>query len=211
MKVEIYSDVACPWCYIGKRRFEAALAAFPDAGDVEVVHRPFLLDSAAPETPVPMPQHLEKKFGVLAKSMLARVTEAAAAEGIEMDWDAALAANTRTAHRLARLARLEYAPGVQRALMEGLYSAYFTRGADVSDDGQLAAIAVSAGMDEERVRDYLASDEGEAELDADLARAREIGVTAVPTFVFDGRYAVPGAQPTETFLEVLEEVRRRAA
>lgn len=211
MKVEIYSDIACPWCYIGKRRFEAALEAFASASDVEVVHRPFLLDPAAPDTPVPMPLHLEKKFGALAKSMLGRVTDAAAAEGITMDWDAALAANTRNAHRLARLARTEYGPEVQRRLMDELYAAYFTSGIDISDAAELAAIAGAAGMDEARAREYLASDEGEAELEAELVRAREIGVTAVPTFVFDGQYAVPGAQPADTFLEVLEEVRRRAA
>lgn len=211
MKVEIYSDVACPWCYIGKRRFESALAAFPSAAEVEVVHRPFLLDPAAPDAPVPMPLHLERKFGALASSMLARVTDAAAAEGIVMDWDSALAASTRAAHRLVLLAGSEYGPEVERRLVDELFAAYFTRGTDVSDHAALAALGESVGMEEARVREYLASNEGAAELEAELGRARMVGVTAVPTFVFDGRYAVPGAQPSETFLEVLEEIRRRAA
>ena len=117
MKVEIYSDVVCPWCYIGERRFARALAAF-GGGDVEVVFRPFQLDPAAPTAAEPIARYLERRFGARAGSMLGSVSAAAAAEGITMDWDRALAANTRTAHRLLGLAEREYGAGTQRALAE---------------------------------------------------------------------------------------------
>src|SRR5687768_556922 len=156
MKVEIYSDVACPWCYIGERRFEAALAGLPGADEVEVVYRPYQLDPTAPERAVPERERLARRFGAAVDAKLAQVTSAAAGEGITFDWERALSVNTRTAHRLARLAELEYGPGVQRALMRGLFAAHFTEGGDVSDHEQLTRLAVGAGMEEERVRSYLA-------------------------------------------------------
>ncbi len=210
MKVEIYSDVMCPWCYIGERRFARALAAFP-RDDVQVVFRPYQLDPSAPARAVPIADYLERRFGPRAAGMLGAVGAAAAAEGITMDWDRALAANTRAAHRVLALAEREYGATVQRKLLERLFDAHFTRGGDVGDHAQLAELARAAGMDEERVRRHLAADEGEAELDDELARAAALGIRAVPTFVFDGQYAVSGAQPASTFLQVLEEVERRAA
>src|SRR5688572_11962017 len=211
MKIEIYSDIACPWCYIGDHRFEAALADLPGAEEIEVVYRPYQLDPAAPERPVPSRERLARRFGSGVEAKLAHVTGAAAAEGITLDWDRALSVNTRTAHRLARLAELEYGSGVQRALMRGLFAAHFTEGGDVSDHEQLTRIAVAAGMEEARVRSYLGSGEGTDELLAELEQARAIGVGAVPTFVFDGRYAVQGAQPAATFRQLLEELDRRSA
>jgi predicted DsbA family dithiol-disulfide isomerase len=211
MKVEIYSDVVCPWCYIGERRFERALAAFPGAKDVEVVFRPYQLDPSTPETAQPIAQYLQRRYGRPVDGMMAQVGTAAAGEGITVDWDRALAVNTRTAHRLLRLAEREYGPAVQRALMDRLFDAYFSRGGNVSDHAQLTALATAAGMDAERVRAYLASDEGAAELEAEFAEARALGVKAVPTFVFDGQYMVEGGQPASTFLQVLEEVQRLGA
>jgi predicted DsbA family dithiol-disulfide isomerase len=209
MKIDIYSDIVCPWCYVGERRFARALAALPDAAEIEVVFRPFQLDPQAPDAPVPVREQLARKFGALADAMTRRVNDAAAEEGIVMDWDRALAANTRTAHRLLRLAREEHGPAVQRDLAERLFAAHFSEGRDVSDHAQLTALAAAAGMNERRVREYLASGEGAEALEAELRHARAIGVTAVPTFVFAERFAVAGAQPVATFLEVLEEVRRR--
>lgn len=210
MKVEIYSDVVCPWCYIGERRFARALAAFPGAEDIEIVFRPFQLDADAPAAAVPIAQYLERRFGGPAGDKLAQVSAAAASEGIAFDWDRALAVNTRTAHRLLRLAEREYGAAMQRALMERLFDAYFSRGGDVSDHALLTELAVAAGMDAARVRAYLASDEGAAELEAEFTDARQRGVQAVPTFVFDGQFAVSGAQSASTFLQVLEEVQQRA-
>jgi predicted DsbA family dithiol-disulfide isomerase len=210
MKVEIYSDVACPWCYIGERRFERALAAFACAGDVEVVFRPYQLDPSAPAVAQPMSDYLTKRFGRPVDAMLAQVSGVARGEGITMDWKRALAVNTRTAHRLSQLALLEFGAETQRKLMGLLFEAHFTRGMDVSDHAVLAALAVAAGMDEARVKEYLSSGEGADELQADFDRARAMGITAVPTFVFNGETAVQGGQPASTFLQVLEEVQRRS-
>jgi len=211
MKVEIYSDVVCPWCYIGERRFARALAAFPQADQVDVVYRSYQLDPEAPAKAVPLKQYLARGFGAAVDGMLARVTENAAAEGIVMDWDRALSVNTLTAHRLIGLAEREYGPQVQRALFEKLFEAHFTRGVDIADHDELADIAASVGMDRARVQAYLASDEGLAEAREAFEQARRIGVRAVPTFVFDGEFAIEGAQPASIFLQVLEEVASRSA
>jgi predicted DsbA family dithiol-disulfide isomerase len=208
MKVEIYSDIVCPWCYIGERRFARALAAFPARDRVEVVFRPFQLDPEAPATPRPLAEALGRKFGARAPSMMARVSEAARGEGIDVRWDIALSANTLTAHRLLRLAEREEGADVQRALAERLFDAHFTRGLDVGDAGVLADLAAEAGMERERVTAYLATDEGLRDVCDEIEQAQARGVTAVPTFVFDGKYVVQGGQPAPILLQALEEVGR---
>lgn len=207
MKVEIYSDVVCPWCYIGEKRFERALAAFPEP--VEVVFRPFQLDPGAPAEAIPLTRYLERRFGQRMDAMMGHVSEAAAGEGIRIDWESAQAVNTERAHRLMRLAERERGAEVQRALADKLFAAHFTDGFDVGDVETLAELAASVGMDAERVRAHLASEEGVEELRAELAAARELGVHAVPAFVFEGRYVVEGAQSASTFLQVLEKVREQ--
>lgn len=211
MKVEIYSDIACPWCYIGERRFARALADFPGADDVEIVFRSYQLDPDAPSEAVPHSEYMEKRFGHRGEGMHRQVDAAGAEEGIRFAWDKALAVNTRTAHRLLRLAEQEYGSEVQRALVERLFDLHFTRGGDLADSDQLVAEAVAVGIDGERARDYLDSGEGRQELEQALQAARDLGVRAVPTFVFDGKAAVEGAQPPARFLEALEEVARTAA
>ena len=210
MKVEIYSDIACPWCYIGEKRFSTALAGH--SGDpVDVVFRPYQLDPSAPAAPRPLIEALRGKFGPNVQQMLGRVTDAAREEGIAMDWDRAVAANTLTAHRLLQLALRDYGPGVQRALAERLFDAHFTGGGDVGDVALLTELAVAAGMDRGRTRDYLASDDGLTETRAAIDQARALGIRAVPTFVFDEKYSVEGGQPSSVFAEVLREVTRLAA
>ena len=206
MKIEIYSDVMCPWCYIGERRFQRALSAFPGSEQLEVVYRPYQLDSTTPEQPTPMNDYLQRKFGPRLDDLRQHVSGAARAEGIRMDYDNGVIVNTLKAHRLLRLAEREYGAEIQRALAEKLFEAHFERGADVSDHDVLTELAASTGMDAERVRTYLASNEGREETQAELANAVERGVRAVPTFVFDNQYAIEGAQPTSTFLKVLEEL-----
>ena len=206
MKIEIYSDIACPWCYIGERRLERALAALPPRERIDVVFRPYQLDPDAPQTAVPLTQYLERRFGARKDGMLAAVNHAAEGEGITMAWDRALSVNTRTAHRLLQWALLEGGPEVQRKLAAELFALHFTRGGHVADVEQLAAAAASAGLDAEGARAYLISDEGVRELESELDRARELGITSVPTFVIDGRYAIQGAQPTSTFVRVLEQL-----
>lgn len=205
MKVEIYSDVVCPWCYIGERRFGRALAAFGREGEVEVVFRPYQLDPAAPRTALPLAEYLGRRYGSRAGGMMAQAGAAAAGEGITIDWERALSANTFDAHRLLHLAEREHGPAVQRALARKLFELHFTRGGDVSDPERLVELARFVGMEPERVRAFLGSDEGVREVEAQLDAARRLGIRAVPTFVFDGRFAVEGAQPVSTFLRALEE------
>ena len=211
MRVEIYSDVVCPWCYVGEKRFERALAAFPGAAGVEVVFRPYQLDAMAPAEAYPLRRYLERRFGGPAEEMTKVVSASAEGEGIAIDWDAALAANTFTAHRLLRLAEHEYGAETQRALVDRLFAAHFSEGGDVSDAALLTRLAVEVGMEEERVRGYLESGEGSDELAAELERARALGIRAVPSFVFEGKFMVQGAQSASVFLQALEEVEKQAA
>ncbi|MCU7823435.1 DsbA family oxidoreductase [Kitasatospora sp. DSM 101779] len=206
MKVEIYSDIACPWCYIGKRRFEQALDRFPGKDGVEVVYRPYQLVPDAPEQASPHRAWLAERYGPQSVAMDARVTELGAAEGITYDFDAALHANTFLGHRLLHLAETEYGAAVQADVKERLLRAHFTDGVDVGDRAALTALAVAAGMDGERVAGYLAGEEGTEEVRDQLDRARSLGITAVPTFVFEGRWAVQGGQEADTFLRVLQQV-----
>ncbi|GAA5007038.1 DsbA family oxidoreductase [Kitasatospora paranensis] len=206
MKVEIYSDIACPWCYIGKRRFEQALDRFPGRADVEVVYRPYQLVPDAPAEATAHRAWLAERYGPQSVAMDARVTELGRAEGITYDFDAALHANTFLGHRLLHLAESEYGAAVQADLKERLLKAHFTDGADIGDRAQLTAVAVAAGLDADRVASYLAGEEGADEVRAQLAEARALGITAVPTFVFEGRWAVQGGQEADTFLQVLQQV-----
>jgi predicted DsbA family dithiol-disulfide isomerase len=206
MKIEIYSDIVCPWCYIGERRLERALAALPPRERIEVVFRPYQLDSNAPETAVPLTQYLERRFGGRKDGMLDAVNHAAEGEGIAIAWNRALSANTRTAHRLLQWALREGGPEVQRKLANELFALHFTRGGNVADVEQIAAVAASVGLDANRARAYLASDEGVRELEAEFDKARELGIASVPTFVIDGRYAIQGAQPVSAFVRILEQV-----
>ncbi|MGF1432177.1 DsbA family oxidoreductase [Kitasatospora sp. LaBMicrA B282] len=206
MKVEIYSDIACPWCYIGKRRFDQALARFEGREAVEVVFRPYQLVPDAPATAGPHRAWLAERYGPQSRAMDDRVTELGRAEGIAYDFDAALHANTFLGHRLLHLAEAEYGAAVQGELKEALLKAHFSDGVDVGDRAALTEVAVAAGLDRQRVVDYLAGEEGAAEVREQLAQARELGISAVPTFVFEGRWAVQGGQEAETFLRVLEQV-----
>ncbi|KJK58513.1 DsbA family oxidoreductase [Saccharothrix sp. ST-888] len=211
MKVEIYSDIACPWCFIGKRRFEQALDLFPRKDEVEVVFRPYQLVPDAPEQASPHRAWLAERYGPQSVAMDARVAELGKAEGIDYDFDTALHVNTFLAHRLLHLAETEYGARTQVALKESLLTAHFSDGVDVGDREQLTRIAVAAGLDRDRVAGYLAGDEGTAEVRAQLAEARALGITAVPTFVFEGRWAVQGGQEASTFLRVLEQVAAETA
>ncbi|MFE9427831.1 DsbA family protein [Kitasatospora sp. NPDC006697] len=209
MKVEIYSDIACPWCYIGKRRFDEALGRFD--GEVEVVYRPYQLVPDAPATASPHRAWLAERYGPQSRAMDDRVTELGRTVGISYDFDAALHANTFLGHRLLHLAETEYGSAVQGQLKEALLKAHFSDGVDVGDRAALTEVAVAAGLDRQRVAGYLAGEEGAEEVRAQLAEARELGISAVPTFVFEGRWAVQGGQETETFLKVLEQVAAETA
>jgi predicted DsbA family dithiol-disulfide isomerase len=206
VEVEIWSDVVCPWCYIGKRRFETAVAEVDNEIDVNIVFRPYQLDpTASPGKARPVIEAYAKKFGgpERAQQIIDRVTAVAAENGIQFRMDRALRANTLLAHRLLWLAA---ATGHQIALKERLLQAYFIDGLDISDPDVLADCASEVGLDHDRVRAFLDSDDGIAEVRHELQTAAEMEITAVPTFVFDGKWMVPGAQDPETFVQVLRRV-----
>ena len=211
MKVEIYSDIACPWCYVGERRFFRALEAFPQSERVEVIFRPFQLDPTLPDKPRPLAEQLREKFGPRADAMVRNVTSVAAKEGLDLRFGDAQSVNTFTAHRLLGLAEREYGSEVQHKLAEKLFEAHFSNGGNIADHGLLADLAASAGMERQRVLDYLASEEGSKEVRDQLDRAHRLGIHAVPTFVFDERFAVQGAQPTSVFLQAFEELQAEDA
>jgi predicted DsbA family dithiol-disulfide isomerase len=206
MKVEIYSDIACPWCYVGKVRFERALAAFPGGSAVDVSYRPYQLDPSTPEQAQPLYDYFDQRFGPEFRGKHSNVTDIAKAEGLDFRFDHALAVNTFTAHRLLWLTERDYGASVQRDLKNALLRAYFTDGGNVGDADTLAGIAEGVGVDQERARGWLAGDEGSDETMAAIEHARALGISAVPTFVFEGKYAVQGAQEASTFLQVLEQV-----
>jgi predicted DsbA family dithiol-disulfide isomerase len=211
VKVEIYSDIACPWCYVGKTRFERALAAFPQAGAVEVVYRPFQLDPSAPERPLEHREALRAKFGPQAAAMDDRLTALGASEGIVFDFDTVLENNSLLAHRLLRFALDAYGAEAQARLKGRLMAAHFGEGMDIGDRTQLADAAVAAGLDRAAVTAFLAGDDLREEVLADIESARQLGISAVPTFVFEGQWAVQGGKETSTFLRVLEQVARETS
>jgi predicted DsbA family dithiol-disulfide isomerase len=203
MTVEIWSDVVCPWCYVGKRRFERALDQFPHRDQVELTWRSFELDPSAPsERTSSSAEHLAGKYGMSvedAERKNAEMTELAASEGLEYHLDRTRGGNSFDAHRLIHLAA---AHGRQDAMQERLMRAYFTEGEPLGDINTLVRLATEVGLD---ARGAL---EGEAYADAvhaDEQLAARIGIWGVPYFVFDRRYGVSGAQPSELMLRALEK------
>ena len=210
MRVEIWSDVVCPWCFIGKHRFEEALAQFEHADEVEVVFRPYQLDPGAPRTPTPALDGYARKFGgpEAALAIADRLTRLGASEGLTIDFTIAQRANTFDAHRVLWLAE-QIDPAGQPAVKERLLRAYFSEGVDIGDRAQLARLAGEAGLDAADVRAALDGGAGVAEVRAQLDQGIELGITAVPTFVFEHVWSVPGAQEPATMLAVLNRVQER--
>ena len=209
MRIEIWSDVVCPWCYIGKRRLEAALASFEHADEVEVVYRSFQLDPSAPATSTEsIAESLGRKYGggvAAGEQMIQRVTEVAAAEGLAFDYAHAERGSTRDAHRLLHLARDAGGSRLQGELKEALLASYFLHARSVSDHDALRKVAVDVGLDEATVTQVLDSDQYGEEVRADLAQARAFGASGVPFFVIDRRYGISGAQPAEVFSQALRQ------
>lgn len=206
MKVEIWSDVMCPFCYIGKRRFENGLSQFPDRDGIQVEWKSFQLNPSLKTDPSKnINQYLSDIKGISvdeARSMNDGVTAMAAAEGLAYDFDKAIVANSFDAHRLIQFAKTN---GLGDAMEERLFRAYFTEGLDTSDHEVLAAIAAEIGLDRTRVHEILAGDEFAEQVERDIYEAQQIGVRGVPYFVFDDKYAVSGAQAAETFLGALTQ------
>jgi predicted DsbA family dithiol-disulfide isomerase len=204
MDIEIWSDIACPWCYVGKRRFEAALAAFEHRDEVAVIWRSFELDPAAPaQRTVDSATHLAQKYGMSRDEALARqrsLAEMAAGDGLDMRSDIARGGNTFDAHRLLQLAK---AHGAQDAMKERLMRAYHTEGEPIGDHEALLRLALEVGLPADEVRDVLATDRYAGDVRDDERAAMELGINAVPFFVVDRRIGAAGAHPAEALGELL--------
>jgi predicted DsbA family dithiol-disulfide isomerase len=202
VKIEIWSDVVCPWCYIGKRRLEHALGGFEHAADVELTWRSFQLNPDAPAQAVPTLDYLARRFGPQGEAMVARVADLGRAEGLDLNFGTALTVNTADAHRV-----LHYSAerNVATAAEERLMRAHFSEGADLSDPGTLASLLGEVDLDPDEVRAVLKGTEYADAVQADIDEARALGATGVPFYVIDRKYGISGAQPAEVFLRALRQ------
>lgn len=206
MKVEIWSDVMCPFCYIGKRRFEKALEQFPAKEKIDIVWKSFQLNPAMETDPSKsITEYLAEVKGwsiPQAQQINQQVTDMAKAEGLHYDFDKAIVANSFNAHRLIQLAK---ANGKGDAMEEALFKAYFTEGKNIDDQGTLTQLAIEVGIAASQVQSlFTGSDYAEA-VEKDIYEAQQIGVRGVPYFVLNDKYAVSGAQASETFLGAIQK------
>ena len=201
MNIDVYHDIVCPWCRIGKANLETALRAWGDE-PVNVTWRPFLLDRDVPAEGVPLRDFYVAKFGAdNVAPMFERVKGAGRSAGLEFDFDRAIRAPSQEAHRLVWLAPEDK----KTAVLEGLQRAYFNEGKNIADRETLAGVAATAWMDRAETLRRLRTDEGVAETEAAIEDAYRLGVTGVPFFVFDNRYALTGAQPPQTILAAMRQ------
>lgn len=208
IKIDIWSDIACPWCYIGKRHLESGIAALGDAAPaVEIEYHSYEL---SPDTPVDYAgstvDFLAHRKGMpveQVEQMLERVTGIAAQAGLSYDFDAVVHTKTLKAHELLHFAKEH---GLQLELSERLFRAYFTEGRHVGRIDELVELAVEVGLDADAAREALESGRYGSDVQADIAQAGAYGIQGVPFFVFDGKYGVSGAQPAEVFSQVLTQV-----
>ncbi|WP_404428113.1 DsbA family oxidoreductase [Sutcliffiella horikoshii] len=207
MKIEIWSDYVCPFCYIGKRRLEKALEDFPHKDKIEIEYKSFELDpNAKRDTDFTIYEILAKKYGMPveeAKRMSAGVAKQAAEVGLQFNFDTSIPTNTFDAHRLAKYAETK---GKAKEMTERLLKSYFTESKHIGDKGYLKELAVSLGLDSAEVEEVLAGEAYEKDVRFDQREAREIGVQGVPFFVLNSKYAISGAQPPEVFAEALAKV-----
>ena len=205
MKVEVWSDVVCPWCYLGKRRLEVALGRFEHGGEVEVIWRSFELDPAAPRRrELSAREHLMQKYGMSeaqVEASWARLTALGAAEGIEYHLDRTRGGSSFDAHRVLQLAA---GHGLQRQVKERFLRGYFTEGAAIGEPEVIEALAIEAGLPQAEVADVLAGDRFAEAVHEDENRARQHGISGVPFFALDDRFGVSGAQSTDVLVEALE-------
>ncbi len=207
LPIDVWSDIVCPWCYIGKRRLEAALSRFRHRDAVDVRWHAFELDPSAPrvrDAAVPYARRLAQKYATSvgeAEAMIRRMTDVAAEEGLDFHFERVRSGNTFDAHRVLHLAG---GRGIQDAVKERLLRAYMTEGEPIGDREVLARLAGEAGLDAPEVRAMLATDAHASEVRADEEEAQALGITGVPFFVLGGTYAVAGAQPADRLLRALE-------
>jgi predicted DsbA family dithiol-disulfide isomerase len=211
MTVEIWSDMVCPFCYIGKRRFEQALAQFENRDAVQIVWRSFQLDPDLISDPnISAAQSLSEKKGWSAEQAadaMRHVTQMAEGVGLQYRFDKAVVANTFDAHRFAHFAKQH---GKQNEAEEKVFAAYFSEGKNIADHSALSAIAEAIGLDAEAAKQALATNAFADDVKQDIALARQFGISGVPFFVFDRKYAVSGAQETSVFLQTLHKAWEEA-
>ena len=210
MKIEVWSDVVCPWCYVGSRNLAAALRSFSHADEVEVEWRSYELDPRGPaERSGSYAERISRKYGIpvgQARASMSRIIQVGADAGIDFRFDDARLGNTFDAHRLIHLARSH---GRQEELKDRLFAAAFTEGRPIGDHETLVELALEAGIPEADARRVLSSDEHADDVRADEADAIEVGVDGVPFFLIDRRFMIPGAQTPETVLAILERAWRK--
>lgn len=207
--VDVVSDVVCPWCYIGKRHLEAAIARIADDGGPAPMVRwhPYELNPDLPAEGVPRREYLEQKFGGPARAaqIYERVQSAGTQAGLAFDFQRIeRQPNTRDAHRLIAWAQHR---GDAAPLVERLFRAYFVEGRFVGSASELASLAADVGIDADEARGFLVSDRGRAEVEEAEARARTLGITGVPFFIIDGKYGLSGAQPSEILVRAIRQAR----
>jgi predicted DsbA family dithiol-disulfide isomerase len=206
LRIEVWSDIACPWCWVGKRRLETALSRFEHAPEVDVVWRAFELDPSAP--PVREGDYVERlarKYGrsrTEAQAMIDRMVETGAREGLRFDFASARGGNSFLAHRLLQLAR---ARGIQDRVQERLFRGYFSEGAAIGLPDEALRLALDAGLDADEANAVVSTDQYADSVRDDQREARALGVDGVPFFLLGRRYAVAGAQPAELLLKALEQ------
>ncbi|WP_414120399.1 DsbA family oxidoreductase [Corynebacterium nuruki] len=214
MNIDIWSDVACPWCFIGKRRFETALAAFPHKDEVTVTWHSYQLDPTLPEhDDRTEAEYLAASKGMpvgQVRAMFGHVAEQAAGEGLHYDFDRLVVANSMKAHQLIQLAKESRENDAVDAVEEALFRAHFEDGEDIGSPAVLERIGVAAGLDAAAVRDELDSGSRIPAVEQDVRQAASLGLNSVPTFVLDMALAVPGAQPVEVFGRALEQAWERS-
>ncbi|MBG6225078.1 putative DsbA family dithiol-disulfide isomerase [Arthrobacter sp. CAN_A2] len=211
MHIEIWSDVKCPWCYVGKRRFEKALAGFPHRDSVEVTWKSFQLDPSLPDHyDGTEQQYLAERKGIApeqVQEMWQHLVQQSAGDGLSFDFDRVVVGNSFTAHRFLHLAKSR---GRGDAAKEAIMSAHFEQGLDTSDVEVLVSLGTGIGLGEDEIRDTVAGDRFAADVRDDIEEARTLGVQGVPFFVVDRKYGISGAQPVELFRQALDQAWRES-
>lgn len=211
IKIDVVSDVVCPWCYIGKRRLEHAIAAASDKYTFDITYHPFELNPDTPLSGVKQREHLAEKFGgdERYESITNHTSGVAKQEGLDMNFDRQnILPNTRKAHALIFAAQTE---GKQLAVTEAMFRAYFTDGVDLSKDENLVSVAVQAGLNPSAAETAIQSKELLHSIAAQEREMQNLGIRGVPFYIFNNEYGVSGAQASETFLKVFEELKKSAA
>lgn len=207
VQIDVVSDAVCPWCYIGKRNLEAALAAIPDV-KAEIHWRPYQLDATIPPEGLDRRAYLERKFGPRVAEIYARVSEAGAAAGLDFKFDTiARSPNTLDAHRLIRWS---WSAGAQDAIVERLFRDFFIEGKDIGDRAVLIEAARDCGMDANVVADLFVRDADIEDVQDEIASAQNIGVTGVPFFIIDGKFGLPGAQPPDVLQRAITKALQKS-